>query len=166
MGMLIKKVSNTVETIQFWFSIIIIAFLTGLIFLQVVLRYGFGIPIVWSHEVASGLLIWLTFMGAAVLTKRNNHLNVDILYNTFPDKVKKVLNKLFTLLILIFSIFLIYFSIKLFNQQYGQITGSLRLSKAYYFSAPIIVFSISVFIYSLDLLFTKQADLDEVDKEV
>ena len=152
----VTKLSDIIEFIQYWTSLGIIAFLTALIFIQVILRYVFNVPIIWSHEIASGLLIWLTFMGAGVLTRKQQHLKVDIVFNMFSSNFKKLLNKIFQALILIFSLFLIVYSYKLFNQQLHQIVGSLKLSKAYYFSLPVFIFGITILIYSLELLITEE----------
>lgn len=150
----IERVSNFIESVQFWFCLLIILGLTLLIFLQVILRYVLNTPIIWSHEISSGLLIWLTFMGAAVLTKRKQHLRVDIVINYLPEKFKIVIEYIFQMLILVFAVFLIIFSYQLFFQQMNQGMGSLGLPRAYYFSLPVLVFSVSVFLYSLEALFT------------
>lgn len=156
----ISTLSKLVESVQYWLSISIIACLTLLIFIQVILRYIFSTPIIWSHEIASGLLIWITFLGAGVLTRRGQHLRVDIVFNMFPEKMKFIVDRVFKILILIFSVFIIFYSYQLFNQQLNQLIGSLRVARAYYFSLPVLLFGVSIFIYMLESLL-----LNEMKKE-
>ncbi len=54
--------------------------MTGAVFLSVIFRYGFNKPLLWSDEVASASLAWMTFIGAAMLySQRNGHLNLTFL---------------------------------------------------------------------------------------
>lgn len=47
--------------------------------LQVILRYGFGYVIFWSEEAIIYLIIYATFVGAVIVLRHNQHINVDIL---------------------------------------------------------------------------------------
>src|SRR5699024_5421978 len=109
-NLIIKIFSKTIERIQYWITISIIAFLTTIVFVQVVLRYFFNSPLPWVQEVSSGLLIWLTFMGAGVLTKRKGHLRVDIVVNKFNYFWKKIIEKCIYILIFFFLIIFIIYS--------------------------------------------------------
>lgn len=44
---------------------------------NVVLRYGFASGIEYSDEISRYLFVWLTFIGAYVAARNNQHLNVD-----------------------------------------------------------------------------------------
>lgn len=147
--------SRFIEFTQFWSTIVMIAFLTCIIFLQVILRYFFNNPIIWIHEVSSGLLIWATFMGAAVLTKKGEHLRVDVFINTLSIRVNKMLNKIIDILLLVLSIILIVYSFKFFPTQAGTPMGVLQLPRSIYFALPVLVFSLSLPIYLIDSLLNK-----------
>ena len=43
---------------------------------QVVMRYAFNSPLIWSEELARWLLIWLTFTGSALALKHRQHLDL------------------------------------------------------------------------------------------
>src|SRR5699024_2861951 len=145
--------SKIVEKIQYWITISIISFLTILVFIQVILRYFFNSPLPWIQEVSSGLLIWLTFMGAGVLTKRKGHLRVDILVNQFNIFWKRITEKCIDILIFIFSIILIIYSIDFFNSQLPILVGTLQIPKSFHFALPVLIFAISISIYQLEALF-------------
>jgi len=145
--------SKIVEKIQYWITISIISFLTILVFIQVILRYFFNSPLPWIQEVSSGLLIWLTFMGAGVLTKRKGYLRVDILVNQFNIFWKRITEKCIDILIFIFSIILIIYSIDFFNSQLPILVGTLQIPKSFHFALPVLIFAISISIYLLEALF-------------
>lgn len=50
-----------------------------IVVIQIVLRYGFGTSLTWSEEVVRYLLIWLTFVGAAVAVREGSLVGLDLL---------------------------------------------------------------------------------------
>jgi TRAP-type transport system small permease protein len=54
-------------------------------------RYIFKRSIVGSDEVQIYIMIWMTFVGAAVVTWRHQHLRMDVLVSRLPYKIRMVL---------------------------------------------------------------------------
>ena len=52
--------------------------LTSLTLAQVVFRYGLNSPLIWSEELVRYLCVWLTFLGASVLTAKKAHLRLGV----------------------------------------------------------------------------------------
>jgi TRAP-type C4-dicarboxylate transport system permease small subunit len=73
---------------------------------QVVFRYFIGTSLDWIEEVSRILLIWLTYIGAAVALKRKGHIAVDTLLGLFPDSIRHVVDIATWILIVAFSAFL------------------------------------------------------------
>ncbi len=40
----------------------------------------------WSDELARACLLWLTFLGASLLTRKNRHIRIDIMSALLPDR--------------------------------------------------------------------------------
>lgn len=53
--------------------------LTGVFF-----RYALNSPLYWTEEAARLLLIWLSFVGAALAFQRNHHLSMDVVVRCLP----------------------------------------------------------------------------------
>ena len=49
------------------------------VFVQVVLRYGFDRPMVWSDELARYLFVWCAFLGWIIAARRHSHLSVSVI---------------------------------------------------------------------------------------
>ena len=62
---------------------------TVLLFLQTVFRYVFFVSIGWAEEGARFCLIWLTFLGAAVSSRRGLHSRFSVLFNRSPRAVQR-----------------------------------------------------------------------------
>lgn len=73
---------------------------------QVVFRYFLGSSLDWTEEVSRILLIWLTYLGAAVALKRSGHITVDYFVALFPDVMRRYVELFSYALIVAFSAFL------------------------------------------------------------
>ncbi|MDH2435341.1 TRAP transporter small permease [Pokkaliibacter sp. MBI-7] len=61
-----------------------------LVFINVVLRYGFNSGISITVELSRYLFVWLTFLGAVVALQKNEHLEVGTLVDMLPATLKKL----------------------------------------------------------------------------
>jgi TRAP-type transport system small permease protein len=58
--------------------------MTGLVLVQVVLRYVFNAPLNWTEEASIFLMIWMTFVGAGVALRRGGHIAMTLLAEHLP----------------------------------------------------------------------------------
>jgi len=63
-------------------------------FANVVGRYLLGISLIGSDEVQIFIMVGMTFLGAAVVTRRNMHLRMDVLVRFFPTFIQVLLRVL------------------------------------------------------------------------
>ncbi|MCJ7830675.1 MAG: TRAP transporter small permease subunit, partial [Desulfobacterales bacterium] len=63
--------------------------IVALTILQVFFRFALDSPLIWSEELARLLLVWVTFLGAAVICWDGTHLNVDTLFMKIPPKLRR-----------------------------------------------------------------------------
>mgnify|MGYP003346085329 FL=1 len=67
---------------------------------NVVGRYLFGMSLLGSDEVQIFIMVGMTFVGAAVVTQRNQHLRMDVLVRFLPDWMQTLLRILEQLLLI------------------------------------------------------------------
>lgn len=65
---------------------IIIAILSCIVFINVILRYGFQTSILSVDELSRYLFVWLTFIGAIVAFMDNAHVQVTFLVEKLSEK--------------------------------------------------------------------------------
>ncbi|MCR0985591.1 TRAP transporter small permease [Roseomonas populi] len=58
--------------------------MTGTTLAQVVARYAFNEPLIWSEEAARYLFVWVSLLGAALATREGTHYVLDALVQRFP----------------------------------------------------------------------------------
>ncbi|WP_439257001.1 TRAP transporter small permease subunit [Lonepinella sp. BR2271] len=71
--------------------VIILATMSVLVFLNVVLRYGFNSSINVTEEVSRYMFVWLAFLGAILAFSENQHVNVTILTQKLSEKGQNIL---------------------------------------------------------------------------
>jgi TRAP-type transport system small permease protein len=71
---------------------ILVALSAVLVITQVTLRYVFSAPSPFTEELARLSLIWLTFIGAAVVTRRREMLRVTYFVERLPRPVGRVVS--------------------------------------------------------------------------
>jgi TRAP-type C4-dicarboxylate transport system permease small subunit len=128
----------------------IIAFQAALLILSVFFRYILNSPIVWSDEIVRYSLVWMTFAGAALATRDDKHILVDVIDTILPEKGRKISDGFVDLVVIAFMAFLIYYGIRMTDYERGMFGETLTwISYAYvYISIPIgaavtILFTVS-----------------------
>lgn len=95
---------------------------------QIVMRYAFNDPLIWSEELARFLIVWVTFIGAGVVCYDGRHLNVDVLFTRLPEKAKAAIRLLNQALAIGFLAVLGWTSITLVRIESTQELSALPLS--------------------------------------
>jgi len=89
---------RTVEQISEWsgkgISFLIIP-LTGVILYEILVRYLFGAPTIWAHEVAQMIYGAYVILLGAYAMRKGIHVNVELLYGKFSPRTKAAVD-LFT----------------------------------------------------------------------
>lgn len=86
---------------------VLMGLLVLLILLNVVTRYS-GTPIYWVDEAAVFTMVWLTFVGASVMTRLRMDFAVGLVSDQLPPGGAKVLKVIATLGVLVFALALVW----------------------------------------------------------
>ena len=62
------------------------------VFVAVIFREAFGLPFPWFADVSRYSLIWLVFLGSAVLARRGEHICIDLLHKALPPLGRRLVN--------------------------------------------------------------------------
>ena len=64
-----------------WIAFVIFWSLAFIVFLQFFTRYVMNDSLAWTEEIARYGLMWVVFIGGAMVTRRNSHIAVELLSN-------------------------------------------------------------------------------------
>ena len=86
-----RIVSNLLRRLLEVITIGLLLTLAGVVISAVIARKGFNASFIWYDEVASVLLAWITFYGAAYTALRRRHLGFEGLIVALPLQVRVTL---------------------------------------------------------------------------
>ena len=76
----------------------LLVFLMGLMialaFSQIILRNFFSFSILWADPLIRHLVLWASFLGATIATRKNKHIKIDILFHLISPRHQSLLNGL------------------------------------------------------------------------
>jgi TRAP-type C4-dicarboxylate transport system permease small subunit len=81
------------ERLSFWIErVLALAFAAAVIlsFVNVIGRYVFGATFIWADEIQIYIMIWMAFLGAVVVTWREMHLRMDLLFKMLPLSLQRI----------------------------------------------------------------------------
>ncbi|WP_319560455.1 TRAP transporter small permease [Marispirochaeta sp.] len=84
---MLKSIFNRIEE---YIVVGLLAIMSIVLGLQVFFRYVLNMPLSWSEEMARYLFIWITFIGAGYGVKHHYHIEMEALFNCFPESFQKI----------------------------------------------------------------------------
>jgi TRAP-type C4-dicarboxylate transport system permease small subunit len=104
-----------------WIAFILFWSLAFIVFLQFFTRYVLNDSLAWTEEIARYGLMWVVFIGGAMVTRRNTHIAVELLANVLkPGIVRTVLLASLDAIKLGFFGLLAYFSVTIIERMHMQ----------------------------------------------
>lgn len=100
---------------------------------QIVCRLFFT-SLAWSEEATRYFLIWSTLLGAGCVYKHSGHINITLLQDAVPAKMKKAMLVLVHVLCLITFALILWNGIKYFGKQGKQLSPAMRIPMRYVYT--------------------------------
>jgi len=146
----LDRLASFLAAVVRWVCIVLASALFIIVVAAIVARYGFGQAVSWTEEVPRYLLIWISFLAAAVCVQRREHVGFDVLFNALPKPARRVLGVSLSALILMFGWIVFRYGIT-FVQDFGSdLMETIPYTNYWYYPAmPISGFLIMVFALKL-----------------
>ncbi len=94
---------------------------------QVFMRYVLDLPSPRLFELAIYAFVWIIYLGAALASRYNQHVRVDILYQRLPKKVSLALDLVFHLLTNVVLLVILYPVSKYMVEMFRIKSSALRI---------------------------------------
>lgn len=104
-------------------------------FLQVVSRYVFQSPFLWTEELARVCGIWLTYLGAATVYRHGAHIAIDLIVEKFSTKPQFVFRVVAELICGAFASGILAASIVLITRITPRATPALHIPIKFVYAA-------------------------------
>jgi len=120
-------ISNIIERIEKTASMILIAAMTIILFLNVIYRYFLHDPIFWANEASIYMMAWVTFLGGSLGLKYKSQASITMLVDRFKKEHQKIINIIAYIIILVFLAYLVYISSYWITHLSANKSSSLRI---------------------------------------
>ena len=130
----VHTIDHVVNTILRWIVMIMLSVMSVVVFAQVVFRIV-HLSIPWSEELSKYLLIWSTFMGAALSVRKGSQVGHEFLQSALPERGQKALKIVLSIVICAMLVFLIGVGFWAVRRVCFQITPVLKQSMGLMYAA-------------------------------
>ena len=142
MIVLLRRVDDAIGKAEMAFCMLCMIAIVVSTSLSVIFRYLLESPLIWANDAGTLALVWLTFVGAAVLLKEGGHVAITGLVNKLPRRGLMAVGLFSALVIGVGMVTIGWFAVRAAEVQWGQEIVALRISRAYY-SIPIVWAAVS-----------------------
>jgi TRAP-type C4-dicarboxylate transport system permease small subunit len=143
--MSIRTLNRALAKILDWVIGFIMIAIVIIIFAGVILRYVFDAPLFWSEEVTVLGLIWMTFLGGAILVRDNKNVCITVICDMCRPYHSRYMRMVADDLVLIILVVMIWQSWKLAGRLAISTTPALRISEAWFGYALVVGFVLMFF---------------------
>ncbi|SEA22336.1 C4-dicarboxylate transporter, DctQ subunit [Desulfuromusa kysingii] len=84
--------SRIINSIEESVIALLLATMTLLVFVEVILRFGFGIGLMWSQELTLTISAWMVLFGVSYGIKVGSHIGVDALVKIMPPTARRIIS--------------------------------------------------------------------------
>ena len=131
---IIHDIDKVINKILRFIVIIMLSVMSVVVFAQVLFRIV-HLSIPWSEELSKYLLIWSTFLGAAICIRKGSLVGLESLKNSMSEEKQKILQTILNLIVCAMLLFLINVGFWAVRRVWFQITPVLKLSMGLMYAA-------------------------------
>jgi TRAP-type C4-dicarboxylate transport system permease small subunit len=125
---------NVEEIICAFFLTVLVLTISAAVFF----RYVLNSPLPWPEELARYSLVWLTFIGASLATKRNVHIVVDFAGLFLPERSRLLVALTVQLIVICFLVLFVVQGVRVVERMWVAVSPALSIRVGYvYLSIPI-----------------------------
>ncbi len=92
----------------------------------------------WSEEVPRYLLVWISYLGAALAVKYKEHISLDFFFNLMPIRARQMGHLILNVLIAVVGVIMLVFGIGLVRQFGDDLMESIAVKNFWlYLAMPV-----------------------------
>lgn len=112
--------------------------MVAIIFIQVIMRYGFNNSLSWSEELGKFLFVWLSWVGISIGQRRGEHIKITMLVDKFPFRTAQIMNIVSELILIGICAVTAYYGSSLVMSQMGTHYAGIKISMSWGYLAVVV----------------------------
>ena len=120
---LIRKVASIFDRIEVFLAIVagaLIVVVLLFILYEVFIRYFLGWATIWTFEISRWALLYITFLGAAWVLKKEGHVKIDLLVNHLNPRIQALLGIASSIMGLFICWVLVWYGVQVTHGQFQR----------------------------------------------
>ena len=131
---LLEWITGATKVVMVFLTCVIFAITISAVFTRYVLNF---VPS-WSEEIPRYLLVWITYLGAALAVKFKEHISLDVFFKLMPLRVRQVGHLLLNGLMVIVATIMVVYGIGLVGHFGDDLMESIPVTNFWlYMAMPI-----------------------------
>lgn len=114
-------------------------------------RYVLNETPTWVEQAALLMVVWITFLGAAVGVRRGTHLSVDFIRDAMPEPVRKIGLLFMAIAMAFFGVMLAWQGFDMFQRTSRREIPLIGISEGWR-AVPVVIGGAMIAIFALDEL--------------
>lgn len=140
------RAATLVDWLLKWYIVVLMALLVILTFAQVVARYLLHSSFTSTPQYARLVVVWLTFMGAAMAARHNKLIRIEIFEERLPARIRAFMSTFFDLVLMALLLVIIIKGWVVVIVTNSQVVAGTPLSYAAY-TFSVVLGSAIMFFY-------------------
>ncbi len=146
-------------------SVLLLAVVLGLMFVQVVARYVFAAPLFWSDEMGRYCYVWLSFIASIALVGRRGHIRIDLINRFLGARAQRGVEILATVIVIGTCAFLVQGSWDWLLTNIRPTSPALRMPLVWLYGVVWLSFGLMALHALYNLVLVVSGKLDPVAEE-
>jgi len=131
---LLEWITTVVKWVMVYMTCVIFVITTFTVFT----RYVLNIVPSWSEEIPRYLLVWITYLGAALAIKFKEHISLEVFFNLMPLRARQVGHLFLNVLVAIVAVIMVVYGIGLVNHFGDDLMESIPVTNFWlYLAMPV-----------------------------
>ena len=132
-----KRALDILFTALDWVLVGLLAAMTLMVFVNVILRYGFGNGLDFSDEMSRFCFVWLIFLGAIAAMRRDMHMGFDLVVTSVSPGKRRVLLTIANGLVLAVCLLILFGTILQWHVNSTNIAPVTRMPMIWVFGVAV-----------------------------
>lgn len=135
---MIKKAIKKLEYVErICMSLIFVSMLVVLT-VQIIARFIFNSPIIWSEEFSRYVYVWLVYLGVSYCATQDTHVRVTLLLDRLVPSVQLYLKGICNFIIVVAFLYMLPHSVEYALKQSALKSGCMQISMSFvYMAVPV-----------------------------
>lgn len=133
-----RRILRILNNLDDFLLIVAVIWMGGVLTLQIIMRYIFNSPLIWSEEMARYTFVWICFLGVGYGIKYDHHIKMEVFFSLLPLGAQRVINLATNALIIVFLLLIIPGGIDFVRQVDNVASTAMEIPTSWvYVSVPL-----------------------------